>query len=314
MLKRAPQLFLGLLTLAILAACGGGGCGTCTVPAYNAVVATPPPAVPTLPPGVAPTPTPTPLPAVLSCNQGGPSTIPLGAALAPFALLAGSTITNVGNTFVTYAPGATTGAFNDDLIGVSPGSAVTGFYPPGTDADGPNAIYSATFNTNAAVPLAAQNQLTTVYGVVGGKPANYIVPAPGELSTFMVPGHPAGTLPPGVYSSIPASSLSVASGNLTLDGGGNPQAVWIFQAGSTLTTTLNGGASGNIILTNGASPCNIYWWTGTAATLGGATFYGNVLSGSSITLNATTFGGRALARVGAVTISNAILVDNPGGV
>ena len=51
------------------------------------------------------------------------NSITLGPALAPFALLAGSTITNVGNTLVTYAPGAVTGGVNDDLIGVSPGTA-----------------------------------------------------------------------------------------------------------------------------------------------------------------------------------------------
>ena len=70
----------------------------------------------------------------LSCSQG-PSAIVLGPALAPFALLAGSSISNVGNTQVTYAPGAVTGGINDDLIGVSPGTSVTGFYPPGTDTD-----------------------------------------------------------------------------------------------------------------------------------------------------------------------------------
>jgi len=79
--------------------------------------------------------------------------------------LAGSTITNVGNTLVTYAPGAVTGGTNDDLIGVSPGTAVTGFYPPGTDTDGPNAIYAAGYNPNAAVPAAAQT------GWDGGTPA-----------------------------------------------------------------------------------------------------------------------------------------------
>ncbi|MDP9025392.1 MAG: ice-binding family protein [Candidatus Eremiobacteraeota bacterium] len=80
-----------------------------------------------------------------------------------------------------------------------------------------------------------------------------------------------------------------------------------------MTTTLNGTASGNIILTNGASPCNVYWWTGTAAIIGGASFYGDILSGSSITLNSPTFGDRAFAITGAGTISNQILVVNPGG-
>jgi hypothetical protein len=228
-------------------------------------------------------------------------------------VLAGSTVTNVGNTLVTYAPGAVTGAVNDDLIGVSPGTAVTGFYPPGTDADGTNAIYAAGFNTNAAVPLAAQNALTTAYNTAAGKPATTTFLGGQDLSQASVPGHPVGTLPPGVYHS--PSTLTIAAGNLTLDGGGNPQSVFIFQMGTTLTTTLNGGTSGNVNLINGASACNIYWQVGSAATLGGASFSGNVLANQAITINASTFNGRALASVAAVSIpvAGGSTITNPGG-
>ncbi len=104
------------------------------------------------------------------------------------------------------------------------------------------------------------------------------------------------------------------AGNLTLNGLGNPQSTFVFQMGSSLTTTLNGGASGNVILTNGASACNIYWQVGSSATLGGASFYGDVFALSSITLTSSaSFAGRALARNGSVTISAATLVTNPGG-
>jgi len=320
---------LAVVVLGLLAACSGGsgGCGSCAVPAYHA---TPPGATP-LPPGVTPTPSPTPTPvgatptptptatpAVLSCSQGGPTSIALGPALAPFALLAGSTISNVGTTVVTYSPGAVTGGINDDLIGVSPGTAVTGFYPPGSDTDGSNAIYAAGYNTNAAVPLAAENALTTAYNTAAGEPVTTTFLGGQDLSQASVPGHPVGTLPPGVYHS--PSSLAIAAGNLTLDGGGSAQSVFIFQMGSTLTTTLNGGTSGNVILTNGASPCNIYWQVGSSATLGGATFYGNVLAFSSVTINASIFTGRALAGGptlgdGAVSVPilTGSLITNPGG-
>jgi len=106
------------------------------------------------------------------------------------------------------------------------------------------------------------------------------------------------------------------TGNLTLDGGGNPQSIFIFQIGTTLTTTLNGSVAGNVILINGASPCNIYWAEGVAATLGGATFYGNVLASTgAITINATTFTGRAIANTTAVTIpvAGGSTITNPGG-
>jgi Ice-binding-like len=81
-----------------------------------------------------------------------------------------------------------------------------------------------------------------------------------------------------------------------------------------LTTTLNGVGSGNVILINGASPCNIYWQVGSSATLGGMTFFGNVLALTAISLtSSTSFTGRALARNGAVTISSASTIINPGG-
>ncbi len=335
MQKKTPRLLnarrlTALVALAFLASCSGSGCGNCTVPAFNATpvpgtTPTPSPGItPTPSPGTTPTPTPVPTatPALLSCSQGA-AAIPLGPALAPFALLAGSTITNVGNTLVTYAPGAVTGVFNDDLVGVSPGTAVTGFYPPGTVTDGPNAIYAATppgstspYNSNTAIPLAAENALTTAYNIAAGKPATATVA--GDLSQASSPGFPTGTLPAGVYKST--SSLSIAAGNLTLDGGGNNQSVFIFQIGSTLTTTLNGSISGNILLQNGAHPCNIYWQVGSSATLGGATFYGNVLAFSSVTINAANFTGRALA--GGPTLGNGAvsipivggsLITNPGG-
>ncbi len=275
-----------LVALTSLAACG---CANCTVPAFTG------------PPGSGPV-TPS-----SACSQGA-SAIVLGPALAPFAVLAGSAVSNVGNTLVTYGPGAVTGGTNDDLIGAWPGSSVTGFYPPGTDTDGTNAIYAAGYNPNTAVPQAAQGALTTAYNTAAGKPGATTVA--GDLGGL--------TLTPGIYKST--STLLIQSGNLTLNGLGNPQSVFIFQIGSGLTTVLNGTAGGNVILENGASACNIYWQVGSSATLGGATFYGNVFAFSSITINATTFTGRALAGGsalgdGAVSIPvvGGSLITNPGG-
>ncbi len=241
--------------------------------------------------------------------------ITLGTSLSPFAVLAGSTVSNVGNTLVTYAAGAVTvgvpglGTANDDLIGVSPGTAITGFYPPGTDTDGTNAIYGAGYNTNAAIPANAQNALITAYNTAAGKASTATVA--GDLSQAAVVGYPTGTLPPGVYTST--STLSISAGNLTLNGLGNPNSVFIFQMASSLTTTFGGAGAGNVILENGASACNIYWQVGSSATLGGATFYGNVFALASVTINATTFGGRALARNAAVSIPGASTITNPGG-
>ena len=199
------------------------------------------------------------------------------------------------------------------MLFFSPGTAVTGFYPPGTVTDGVNAIYAAGYNTNAAVPLAAQNALIAANLLVAAKSTTTTFAGGTDLATASVPGHPTGTLPPGVYSS--ASTLGILSGNLTLDGGGSNQSVFVFKIGSGLTTTLGGVASGNVLLTNGATPCNIYWQIGSSAVLGGATFNGDVLANQSITINATTFNGRALASVGAVSIpvAGGSRITNPGG-
>jgi type VI secretion system secreted protein VgrG len=309
---RLAALVILIAPAALVACSGSGGCGSnCTVPAFNGTGPNP---------VITPTPTPIPTPAPLSCTQNTtvPNAIVLGPALAPFALLAGSTITNVGNTFVTY-----TGTTHDDLVGVSPGTAVTGFYPPATVADGPNSIYAATFNTNTAVPLAAQNALTTAYNAAAGKPANASFPGGQDLSTASSGASTCGpsgnlacatgTFPAGVWASL--SSFAIGTGNLTLDGGGNAASIFIFQMPSTLTTVLNGGTSGNVLLVNGASACNIYWQVGSSATLGGATFFGNVLANQSVTINAPSFTGRALARVAAVSIPviGGSLITNPGG-
>jgi hypothetical protein len=309
------KTYAAIVAIFSLAACGACNCA---VPGFTAgttgTVGAAPGGVVTpgvvLPPGVVP-PGATPPPSVLSCSQGA-GAFALGPALSPFALLAGATITNTGNTIVTYAAGAVTGSLNDDLIGVSPGTSVVGFYPPGTVTDGQNAIYAIGYHNTPAVPLAAENALTTAYNTLAGIASTTVFPGGQDLSQASVPGHPIGTLPPGVYKS--ASTMGILAGNLTLDGGGNAQSVFIFQAGSSFTTTLNAGAGGNVILTGGASACNIYWQVGSSAVLGGATFYGNVLAQASVTLTTSTqFTGRALARSGAVTVSTATLVTDPGG-
>jgi hypothetical protein len=107
------------------------------------------------------------------------------------------------------------------------------------------------------------------------------------------------TLGAGVYNN--PSSLWV-TGTLTLDAGGDPNAVWIFQAGSTLIT----GSGSNVSLIGGAKASNIFWQVGSSATLGtGSHFEGSILASQSITLTTgAELTGRALALVGAVTMDN----------
>ncbi|MEA2197405.1 MAG: hypothetical protein QOJ25_1456, partial [Solirubrobacteraceae bacterium] len=150
---------------------------------------------------------------------------PVGLGTADSAaVLAGSAVTNTGPSTI-----------NGDL-GVSPGTAVSGF-PPGT--------VNGTFHSADAVAGQAQFDLTTAYDDAAGRTPPLSVS--GDLGGL--------TLTSGVYKS--GSSLGL-TGALTLDAQGNPNAVFIFQASSTLIT-----ASGSDVkLINGAQPCNVYWQIG----------------------------------------------------
>jgi hypothetical protein len=122
------------------------------------------------------------------------------------------------------------------------------------------------------------------------------------------------TLPPGVYISATASTIGV-TGVLTLDGGGDANARFVFQAPSTLTTApgapgVPGVPGSRILLTNGAKASNVWWQVGGSATIGTyADFKGNVLADTAITLGTkATSCGRLLA--GAVSAGGAIVFDS----
>jgi len=203
--------------------------------------------------------------------------VDLGSAAA-FVVLAGSTVTSTGMSSVT-----------GDL-GVSPGTAVTGF-PPG----------SIVGTKHAGDPTAAQGiaDLTIAYNSVKGR----------TLCPVSVSGNLGGkTLAPGLYKST--SSLAVSSGDLTLDAQGNGDALFIFQVASTLTTT----AGRQVILSNGAKATNVYWQVGTSATIGTTSaFQGTIMADQAITLKTgATLNGRALARIAAVALdANTIVAPTP---
>jgi type VI secretion system secreted protein VgrG len=169
---------------------------------------------------------------------------------------------------------------------VSPLTAITGF-PPGQ-------VLGAVHAGDAAAEQA-QSDLTIAYNDAAGRPSSA---AAGVFANE--------TLLPGVYTAVTGLALD---GALTLDGQGNANSVFIFQAGSTLTT-----ASGSsVVLTNGAQACNIFWQVGSSATLGtGTSFKGNIMALTSISVTSgATIEGRALARNGSVTLDNNVFV-RPG--
>lgn len=219
---------------------------------------------------------------------GTGTAVDLGTA-GSYVVLGGQTVTNTGPSVL-----------GGDL-GVSPGTAVTGF-PPG--------VLNGTEHVADAQALAAQSDLTIAYDN-----------AAGQATDTSVAGDLGGrTLTAGVHT---ASSSILLTGPLTLDAQGDPDAVFIFQIGSTLTT-----ASGSsVVLLNGASSCNVYWQVGSSATLGTDThFVGTIMALTSVTLDTgATVQGRALARNGAVTLDDNVLssqtceigetpgpTDNPG--
>ncbi|MFN2389860.1 MAG: ice-binding family protein, partial [Actinomycetota bacterium] len=200
-----------------------------------------------------------------------PAPVDLGTA-GSFAVLAGTTVTNTGTTSV------------DGDLGVSPGTAVTGF-PPGQ--------VNGTIHRGDAVAAQAQSDLTVAYNSAAGRACDFVLTG-SDLGGM--------TLTPGVYCFASSAQLT---GTVTLDAQGDPSAVFIFQIGSTLTTAS--GSSVNLI--NGASACNVFWQVGSSATLGtGTSFAGNILALTSITAQTgTTVQGRLLARNGAVTLDTNVV-------
>lgn len=201
--------------------------------------------------------------------------VSLGTA-TDFGVIAASAIANTGPSVIT-----------GDL-GISPNgaSSVTGFTFSGPP--GPGQVIGTTHFANA-VALAAQNDVTTAYNELAALPCATVISA--DLG--------GTTLAPGVYCS--GSSMGL-TGTVTLDAQGDPDAVFVFQAGSTLTTASNAEVS----VINGGQSCNVFWQIGSSATLGtGTAFIGSILALESITLTTGSVAdGRVLARTGAVTLDS----------
>lgn len=199
----------------------------------------------------------------------------LGTA-GSFGVLAGAEVTNTGPTVV------------NGNVGVWPGTSITGF-PPGSIAPG-----SGAFHSGNTVAQTAQADLTTAYLDAAGRACGTTIPG-GILGGL--------TLTPGVYC-MGAADLT---GTLTLNGNG----IYIFQVASALTTA----PGSQVLLTGGASACNVFWQVTSSAALGTTTsFAGTILALTSITINTgASLNGRALARNGLVSLaSNGVLACSGG--
>lgn len=216
-----------------------------------------------------------------SAAYAAQSAVILGTT-APFAILAGTAISDVpasvitGNVGLSPAAGTNiTGLTQAQVAGTT--YSVDGTGPPGTV-------------NNPGLLTTAKNDLITAYNDAAGRTP--VTPLAGGLLV--------GTLTPGVYSlSGPPSNLVTT---VTLDAGGDPNAVFIFQASSTLITS----PGSSVILAGGAQACNVFWQVTSSATLDTTThFIGTIMALTSATLNTgATLNGRVLARNGAVSLDH----------
>ena len=199
--------------------------------------------------------------------------VDLGTA-SSFGVLAGSTVTNTGPTTI----------FGD--LGVWPGTAITGF-PPGVVSPG-------MMHGGDTVAMQAQTDLTTAYNFAAGE----------ACGTSLTDQDLGGlTLTPGSYCFASSAQLT---GTLTLDAQGDPNAVFLFQIGSTLTTA----SASSVVFLNAGQGNTVFWQVGSSATLGASTsFQGNILALTSITLvTGTNIGcGSALASNGFVTMDTNVV-------
>ncbi len=218
----------------------------------------------------------------------GPMPVELGMA-QDFAILSHTAITNVpssailGNVGVSPASGA--------FIGLTQGEVTGTIFA--VDASGPAGSVAS-----PSMLTTAKGDITIAFNDAAGR----------TVDPIGIAGNIGGqTLYPGLYKST--GTLEITAGDLTLDGGGHNDAVWIFQ----IATSFNMTSGRQVFLTNGANAANIYWQVGTLASFGTTTvMHGTILAGTQVTMATLgTLNGRALALTANVTLQQNV-INNPG--
>ena len=212
-----------------------------------------------------------------TANDVNPPTASNLGTTGTFGLMATAAITSTGNSVI-----------NGD-VSLEPGTSMTGFPP---------AAVNGAIHINDSVSTQARADLTVAYNYYKALPPGT---GPNSLSAGADPGalFPGG-VPPGTYTS---GSTIVATTPMVLDAGGDANAVWVFQIGSSLTT------AGSVSLANGAQAKNVFWVPTLDATIGvGTIFYGTIVSGRDVTaVTGATINGRILA---GATLAGTIALQN----
>lgn len=269
---------------------------------------------------------------VAATGPGPAGPVPALGAAAAFAGIAGAGagVTNQGTfTVITGAQGqpvsiGTTGAstlitgFHDTSVPYTPPPAADGCTYTETTLN--IGRVDGTINTDAPPPTIA----CPLEGTAGTKALADAAAADALAAFNELAGRPGAaiiatelggqTIAPGLYTSA-AGDFQITGTDLTLDAGGNANAVWVFQMASTLTVGA-AGAPRSVILAGGAQPKNVFWQVGSAATInaaGGGTMVGTIISFAATTFSTagnaiiTTLNGRALALTASVTMVNTVI-------
>jgi hypothetical protein len=221
----------------------------------------------------------------------GQAPINMGAATA-YVALGGSAIENVSTESQPTLVNGQLGVFQDDTI------VVQGFTESTPARWG--RILTGGIQTNSAL-VNVQRDLGLALAEASNRTLQQTRVGATDLALTLVNGVTPGVFPPGLYTSFlgapdalgssGSAALLLKQGNITLDAQGNPDAVWVFKAGSTLDV----GDARQIILANGARASHVFWVVGSSATVGDqVAFKGTILAGSTITLGTSALTGTQL--------------------